>query len=678
LVTPAPDDAAEGTAARETAAQDNLENSARRPAIILSVVLLLAGVLIGLGSVVGVVSTSDGSVTTASTLAAFAALLPGLLALLLTLRRPGLGLAAAAGGGVFGIVRLFADLTVLADTDGVTRPELFVETTDRARPFTAAGGVWLLIAADVLMVVVGVLAAIRLADLVGSNVEPGPDDLFGRRDRAGGEADYLGDPLIPAAETDGGVVGVLSRPPPGRLGFNLPMLAAGFLGAVLLMVGALDIPYAGGYLGLPLVPIGSSLTGVVAAALSVLVAAVVVVIAAALPRAIAQALLAGTALAAAVPAITAVVAVLSGAPTNLAASAWWTLAGAAVLALSGLLARGRVRVTRSDVDGGEPPAGWLNAGVGLLGLLSAASLAVASQTSLLFIDGAAPDEIAGAVLAPTALPLLIAAIPLAIAGILALASPVAELGRTAAAVVWAGPIYALGQALMVRSRVLESARNPLVAELGDEYQHTWSAGPGFWLALIGTLLAVASAVLAVVTSRRIGESSLDVTDDATLDDSRATRRWPALGLALLTVVALALPVYSYLGRAASSTLLVGYDLGTWGVWAIAVATCGALWAAASTARPGVAATLLVAAAAVVVQPLILPTAIRVLPGFGVDFGFWVGIVVVTALLIAAPYFWITAGRVRLLDRRPLEAAPPVGQQSQVETLASVESKGTVR
>ena len=107
---------------------------------------------------------------------------------------------------------------------------------------------------------------------------------------------------------------------------------------------------------------------------------------------------------------------------------------------------------------------------------------------------------------------------------------------------------------------------------------------------------------------------------------------------------------------------------------MAIAASVALWAAALTARPGVAGTLLVAAAAVVVQPLILPTSVRVLPGFGLDAGFWVGIVDVVLLLVAAPYFWITARRVRLLDQPPLGSVPPADQHNRPR----VESKGTFR
>ena len=641
----------------------------------LSGLLLVAGVLIGLSPLIGVVTAGDGSPTTASVAAAFVAVLPGVVALILATRRSVLGLAATAGAGAIGLIRVFADLAVITETDGVTRPELFVETTDRARPFTVGTGAWLLLAADLLMLVVGVLAASRLGATVLAAAEPGPDALFGS------PAPAMAASSDSADETDGAVdpsapVAALSGPPTGRLAMNLPLLSAGFLGAVLLMVAALEIPYNGGYLALRVLPLGSSLTGVVAAVLIVLVVAVIVVIAASLPRQIARALLAGTAAAAAVPSLTAVVAVLTGAPTGLSSAVWWGLAGAIILAAAGQLARGGPGRTVTAEATGEPPQSWLTIGTGVAALLAAASLAAASQTALLNIDGSAPDELFGAVLQPAGPPLLIAAIPIGIAGLAALIHSVAQIGRACVAVVWAGAVYALGQVLWVRSRVLDSVRNPLNVDLPAELQHNWSTGPGLWLSVLGTLLAVAAAVLAVITGRRTEQASPEIVDDSSLAGSRSARWWPAVALTVLVVVALALPVYGYLGRSASSTLVLGYELDTWGVWAIALAACGGVWAAALTRRPPLAAALLVSAACVVVQPLIVPAVIRAEPGFAFGPGFWAGIVAVVALLVAAGYFAVVSGRVRIDDRAPLAEVLEADQTGPVPPPRSpADSKG---
>ena len=68
----------------------------------LSGLLLVAGVLIGLSPLIGVVTAGDGSPTTASVAAAFVAVLPGVVALILAIRRSVLGLAATAGAGALG------------------------------------------------------------------------------------------------------------------------------------------------------------------------------------------------------------------------------------------------------------------------------------------------------------------------------------------------------------------------------------------------------------------------------------------------------------------------------------------------------------------------------------------------------------------------------------------------
>ena len=645
------------------------ESDQRRAALVLSSLLLVSGVLVGLSPLLGVVITSDSSTTTARVAAAFVGVCPGLLAVVLAVRRPILGLAATAGGGVVGLIRFLTDLAVLTEADKVTRPELFAETTERARPFTAVAGAWLLVAADVLWLTVGILAATRMAAVLSAAAGPRPDDIFAELDPPGhGPEGGAGD--------DGAVVAAaLSRPAWGRRPLNLPMVSVGFLGAVLLLVGALGTPYSGGYLELRILPFGSSLTGLVAATLLGFLAAMVVVVAAVLPRSIAQALLAGTAVAAAVPGITAVVAVLTGAPTSLSPVVWWGLAGAAILGAAGLLARSEATLEPTRDRDGAPPRHWLTIGTGVLALLAAAALVGASRSALLYLDGAAPDEIAGGALAPAGPPLLVAAIPLAIAGAIALIRPVAQLGRAAVPVVIAGAVFAFGHALWARSLVLATAGD------SSTNRHSWTVGPGQWLALVGTMLALAAAVLAVVTSRRAAQACIDVVDDDTLYASRSARRWPAVALVVLIVLALALPVHSD-PTGAAPTLLHGYDLDTWGFWALAVGGVGGVWAAALTRRAGPAGAWLVSAAAVVAQPLIIPAAIRSVPGFAWSAGLWAGIVVTVLLLTAAPYFAVLAGRVRSSEPPPLvgigSEPPPavdVADGPRGPGRARVESKG---
>jgi hypothetical protein len=62
-----------------TAPDAAAERAERRPAVVLSTLLLLAGILAGLSPIVGIVRTADGSPTTASVPAAFVVVLPGVL-----------------------------------------------------------------------------------------------------------------------------------------------------------------------------------------------------------------------------------------------------------------------------------------------------------------------------------------------------------------------------------------------------------------------------------------------------------------------------------------------------------------------------------------------------------------------------------------------------------------------
>ena len=116
----------------------------------------------------------------------------------------------------------------------------------------------------------------------------------------------------------------------------------------------------------------------------------------------------------------------------------------------------------------------------------------------------------------------------------------------------------------------------------------------------------------------------------------------------------------------------GYDLDTWGLWALAIGSIGAVWAGALTRRAGVSATLLVAAAAVVGQPLLVPSVIRAVPGFELSIGFWVTAVAVVVLLLAAGYFGRVATEVRTSRPAPLSAA--VG----AEPAANADRSGRVR
>jgi hypothetical protein len=468
------------------------------------------------------------------------------------------------------------------------------------------------------------------ADLAVGEERPG-DALFGgpapRGSPAGGS-----DPRETGA-TDGtpAAVAAMSDPTSARRRMNLPMVGTGFLGAVLLLVGGLDVPYTGGYLALRVLPFGTSVSGVAAAVLLAVVAAGAVLVAAALPRDIAQALLAGTALAAAVPFLTAVVAVAAGAPVGLSAVVWWGLAGAVLLAASGLLARrDRARAGRSD-DVPSPVPPTLVAGI--CGLLSAAALAGASRAALLYLDGAPPDDVAGGLLAPAALPLLVAAVPLALGGLVALVRGSAVGGRVGLMVAWAGAGYAIGRALWATSLVTATS----IASASG-VTHSWTFGPGGALMVCGGVLAVAAGVFAVVGHRRAAEASPDVVDDDALARSRRQRRWVAVGLSVAVPVALALPVYTGLGVSSAPTLFHGLDLDTWAFWSLAVGGWSGLWLGALTRFPQAAVAGPIASAAVVVQPVVIPDVVRDLPGFTLSTGFWAILVLAVVMVAGAAAF----------------------------------------
>jgi hypothetical protein len=366
-------------------------------------------------------------------------------------------------------------------------------------------------------------------------------------------------------------------------------------------------------------------------------------------------------MAAAVPPLTAVVAVLAGAPTSVSSSAWWGLAGAVVLASAGLLARHRgSTVDRSDGDGdGGAPSPMLTLAAGGLTLLAAVAAFAASRTALLQVNGAVPDDAAAAVLAPAGPRFLVAAVPLGVAGVLLLIPPTARIGRAVACIVWAAPVYALAQALALRSLVVASADNPLNADLPAEVRRTWTAGPGLWWGVVAVALAVAAAVLAVITARQVEEASLQVVVDDSVEQSRLVRGWTAAGLTMLTVVSCTLPVYD-VGLTPSSTLFVGYDLDAWGIWAVALAVATASWAATLTRRPAVAAGYLLAAAGIAAVPLIVPGAIRDAPGFAWGPGLWAGGALVVGLLACVPVFAADARRVRTLDVATWSTGMPEG------------------
>lgn len=605
--------------------------------------LALSAVMTLLVPLLGAVRSADGAQTWFAPGALWVTVLPVAVTVILVARRPVAALAVAAGAGLVGVVHLLADLPVVTTPDSLARPDLYVESTDRSLPFHAAGGGYLLLAADLVAVAAGVYAALRLAGRL----------QFQRASDLGAASAVEGSPRSPVTAADpssDGPLAVYDAPAPGQGPAprrNYLLTTAGFLGVLLLAVGALTVPYQGGYLTGRYVAVGVPLTGLIAAVLLAVLAATAVLIGGSLPRSLAVALLGGVALGACLPFLTAVVAVVT-APVGLSLTVWLGLAGGVLLAAAGLLARTRMVRTRESGTETVAPS-RMTAVLAGAAALAAAGLAVAAfalppvnapglVSSLVLADGSA---------LPGSTLFAAAAIPLAVAGALALVPVTALPGCAALTVLWAALVPAVTGALQL---------------LGDEgiatalQLHLVGVGSGTWCGVAALALAGVSAVLAAVASHRAAEAASGVPDDESVAAARAVTVPLALGLGALAVVAALLPVYGTAGQIQGPTILRGYAVDAWGVWALVLATVGALAAAALSRRRWVTLTLALAAAVLQATRLVIPAGVTGAAGFDLEPGFYLQAVLVLALLAAAVVLAARTGRIREWDAAGFDAA----------------------
>lgn len=616
-------------------------------ALLAAGALALAGVMTLLVPVLGAVRPSDGAPTWFAPGALWVMLLPAALTAVLAVRRPVAALAVAAGAGLVGAVRLLADLPVVTSPDSLARPDLFVETTDRSLPFHPAGGGYLLLAADAVALAAGVFAAMRLSGRLSFQRDSDLDRAAGSDLSAGG--------LVPGREADETAPDRGDDDRAGRPPRNYLMTAAGFVGVLLLAVGALTVPYRGGYLASRYIEVGIPLAGLIAAVLLAVLAATAVLVGGSLPRTLAMALLGGVALAACLPVLAAVVAVVT-APVQLATTVWLTVAGAILLAAAGLLARVTMVRAGDDTPAVAAPSPAMGILAGVVGVV-AGGLAAAAFALPLLDAGGLEDLLVlsdGSRL-PGATLFLAAAVPLAVAGLLALVPATARAGRAALMVVWAAAVPAVTGSLQT---------------LGDDGISTArlmdlvSIGSGTWCGVAALVMAVVAAVLAAVTSHRAAQASATVPDDDSVASARAVTVPLALGLGGLTVVAALLPVFDTAGQVRGPSLLRGYTVETWGVWALVLATIGALAGAAVTRRRWVALALGLAAAAVQAVRLVIPAGVPELTGFGWRPGAVLQLVLVLALIVGAVLLAERAGRVVERDDAGFDNAWRAGQASQ--------------
>src|SRR5699024_10496493 len=110
-----------------------------------------------------------------------------------------------------------------------------------------------------------------------------------------------------------------------------------------------------------------------------------------------------------------------------------------------------------------------------------------------------------------------------------------------------------------------------------------------------------------------------------------------------------LPVYGTAGQMQGPTILRGYAVEAWGVWALLVVTVGAVAVAAVTRHRAVALALGISSAVGQAIRLVVPAAVPQSPGFGLQPGAVVQLVLVLALLGGAVLLGVQAGRIREVD-----------------------------
>ena len=675
----------------------------RSTALVPAALLLAGGAVVAVGALIGTAHTYDGSPLGSVHAAVWVILLPAVVALLVAPRRPLLGLGICAGAGVAAVGRVVSDLGLLTDPNAAVRPELFYELTTRAQPFSAAAGSGVLVAGDVLLVVAGLLAARSLADRLAlgatpifdapifdppifdaptsagaAGADPGERGSGGATSStrvatagaggstaddssSGADAEptptergpellveaWAAEAATPITDLAGGSTS-RQRSDAADRGRNNGLIVAGFAGVLLLLAGSLGLPYSGGYLAGRYLPAELGLAGIGSALAVALVATIAVLVAAVLPRRVSAALLAGVALLAAVPLLTAVVVRLADAPVLLTASVWVGLGGAVVLAAAGLL--GHAAPLADDIDDYDVPStaavrrtSWIGTGVSLLTAL--AGFAAWRLPQLRYNGGPDPVLPGGyAISAPLAAPFLLAAIVPAAGAVLWLVPALAAAGRAVTTVGWLPLVFAATQTLYLLGQLVSSASVPNAGFAAPR----WTAGPGLWWAVGGIVTGIGAAVVSVVAARQARDASTLLAQEESLARSRRTGALVATVLSVVAVCSLALPVYRT-GAGSSATLLVGFDVRSWGVLGLAAGMVTAAVAGARSLRPSAAVGFLLAGAALAVERLVIPAPVRAADGFSVGAGWYAGWVAVALSVVAAVLLALGTRRIVLLD-----------------------------
>lgn len=612
--------------------------------------LLVGGALSAVGAMFPTAHAFDRSALGSVHVAVWIVLLPAVIALLLAQRRPLLGVGLCAGAGVAAIGRMLADLGVLTDPNSAVRPELFYELTTRAQPFTGAAGAGVMVAGDLVSVIGGVWAARAMAD----RLTPAAAPIFDRPAAEASAEPAQGPELLVqvwevetvrrATDIDPRTVAppTADADPAGR---NNGLIVAGFVGVLVLLAGSLGLPYSGGYLATRYLPAELGLAGVGSALAVALVATIAVLVAAALPRGLAAALLGGVALSAALPWLTAVVVRLAGAPVELTAAVPIGFGGAVVVAAAGLLGNAAPLVDDDEVPSSSVlrRTRWLGAALSLL--TAGAALAGWRLPQLRYNGGADPVLAGGyAISAPLAAPFLLAAVLPLTAAVLWLVPASGAAGRAVATIGWLPLVFAATQTLHLFGQLVSSASVPNAGFAAPR----WTAGAGLWCAVAGIVLGTGAAVIAARAQRQYSDASTLVAQEESLARCRTLAGPVATALSVLTVVAMALPVYRTTAGS-SATLLVGFDVRSWGVLALGAGMVTAAVAGGRALRPLSTIGFLLAGAAISVVRLVLPASVRAADGFSVGAGWYVGSATAALFVVAAALLAIWTRRIVLVD-----------------------------
>ncbi len=293
----------------------------------------------------------------------------------------------------------------------------------------------------------------------------------------------------------------------------------------------------------------------------------------------------------------------------------------------------------------------------VLSLLVAAAAAAAWRLPQLHYNGGADPKLADgfAISAPLSLPFAVAMIVPLVGGVLWLVPSSARAGRAVASIGWISLVYAATQSLYVLGQVVASAAVPNAGFAAPN----WSAGPGLWCAIAGIGLGIGTLVVSIAASRSAAQESLSVPDDDLLAESRTFGALVASVLTVLTVVALALPVYRT-PAVSAATLLVGFQVNSWGVLALAAGMVAAAWSGGRAINVAQAAAFPLTGAAILGVRLVIPRAVTAQEGFEKAAGLFAGCAVATAFVVAAVALARSSKRITMTDVSNLPGRRPSG------------------